>query len=472
MQFNLPGNKSIHRARPSFVWLFLILIVYFLFFPLPVHAEAIKKATKDNGLALENCAHPLSLTQLTNIALNNNPATRIAWEQVKIAAANLGIVKSSYWPQINTNINLTYGLNNAFKRGNNNSGSNQKNNLSSNPALSINYLLLDFGTRANNVNAAHDKLLAEKFSSNADIQQLILQLNQAYYHLLGQQAMVIVAKQTVNEAQTSLASANALHKAGMAIIGDVYQAQSTLAQAELSLQKVQEQLAVAKGQLAITMGLPVQTSVCVVQLSQHEAIKPVLQSVIQLVEQAKKLRPDLLAAQAQVKAAQATLVATKAQAWPTLQLTANTGQTCPTGVLCNYGYQSSVTLSLNIPLFTGFSETNAIRRAEAQQEQTQAQHTLLANQISLQVWQAYYALQGAYQAIHSTQVLLKSSVLAAEQALGQYRAGVGNILSVLTTQTAKANAKAQLIQAQLDWYLATAQLAQALGTLNTVSYGN
>lgn len=162
--------------------------------------------------------------------------------------------------------------------------------------------------------AAHYQLLASKFSSNANIQQLILQLNQAYYHLLGQQALVTVAKQTVNEAKTSLASANALHKQGMAVIGDVYQAQSTQAQAELNWQKAQEQLAIAKGQLATTMGLPVQTSICIAQLSQQVLMKPVLQSVTRLLKQAKKLRPDLLAAQAQVKAANAMLAATKAQA--------------------------------------------------------------------------------------------------------------------------------------------------------------
>lgn len=68
-----------------------------------------------------------------------------------------------------------------------------------------------------------------------------------------------------------------------------------------------------------------------------------------------------------------------------MQLTANTGQSCPSGLACNYDYQSSVMLSLNIPIFTGFSETNAIRRAEAQQEETKAQSHVLANQISLQV---------------------------------------------------------------------------------------
>lgn len=111
----LQCNKFIRLAKSFFILVFLV--GYLLFFSLPAQAESNLKSIREKSFSQANCSQPLSLAQLTNIALNNNPATRVAWAQIKLAVANLGIAKSTYWPQINANINLTYGINNAFKHG-------------------------------------------------------------------------------------------------------------------------------------------------------------------------------------------------------------------------------------------------------------------------------------------------------------------------------------------------------------------
>ena len=61
-------------------------------------------------------------------------------------------------------------------------------------------------------------------------------------------------------------------------------------------------------------------------------------------------------------------------------------------------------------------------------------------------------------------------VASAEQservALGRYKAGVGTILDVLSAQAALASARLQRIQAQLDWNVYRATLAQSVGALD------
>ena len=48
---------------------------------------------------------PLTLIELSDIALSCSSTTRIGWSQIKLSLANLGINYSKYWPQLNA----TYG---------------------------------------------------------------------------------------------------------------------------------------------------------------------------------------------------------------------------------------------------------------------------------------------------------------------------------------------------------------------------
>ena len=50
--------------------------------------------------------------------------------------------------------------------------------------------------------------------------------------------------------------------------------------------------------------------------------------------------------------------------------------------------------------------------------------------------------------------------------MGRYKAGAGNILDVLTAQSALASARQQNVQALYGWYIAKATLAQAMGQMD------
>jgi outer membrane protein TolC len=85
--------------------------------------------------------------------------------------------------------------------------------------------------------------------------------------------------------------------------------------------------------------------------------------------------------------------------------------------------------------------------------------------VSLDVWNAYYALDSANQQLGATANLTKTAQSNQDVALGRYQSGVGTILDVLTAQTAAANARQLRINAELSWKVARAQLALALGRL-------
>ena len=54
---------------------------------------------------------------------------------------------------------------------------------------------------------------------------------------------------------------------------------------------------------------------------------------------------------------------------------------------------------------------------------------------------------------------------AADVARSRYKSGVGSILDLLTAEAALETARAQEVQSRADWFLAMAQLAHDVGTL-------
>lgn len=417
----------------------------------------------------------LTLQDLMDASLSCNPNTQVAWAQMKINEANIGIAEKNYWPQITGQVNaaMTEHGGNFFSFSNTNNSStssgtvtnfSQSGQFSYTPTLSLSYLLVDFGNTRNNVKAAHLQWLASKFSKDYTGQQTILLVEQSYYQLLATQALLAATQSNLKQAKDSLDAATLMHKVGTETIGDVYQAQSAYAQALLSFKQTQGNYEIAKGQLNNAIGIPVNTELKLSTLPDIVKTNQALQSADYLLNYAEQNRPDLISARKQVEANEASLAAVKAQAWPTLSINATAGSTYPTHVE-NGGLSRNVSLVLNVPLFTGFQQHYSEQKAEASVEESEAEQDKLANQIEFQVWQAYYNLKTATQTLQTNEELLKSSTQAAKQTSGQYKAGVGNILSVLTTQSTLANARAQEIQAKLDWYIAVVQLDAALGTL-------
>jgi outer membrane protein len=429
-----------------------------VYWPKPPDLTVVDNAAPRSAAGLPK--HALTLTEVTDFALCNNPDTRLAWYQAKEAAASVGIAQSAYLPTVDGGFGVQYTAN-VFT-------SPHSSQTTYGPNFSLNYLLLDFGYRSNTVLSAQYAQIAANLNQNNAIQQVILQVQQAYYQVLGLQSEVAANKQSVKQAKASLAAAEALRANGMATIGDVYQAQASYAQSNLDLQTSWGNYQTALGQLATNMGLPVNTQIDLVPLSRPPTIAQITKSMPQLLAAAKSNRPDLLASEAKVRESVANLAATKASVLPTLTVT---GTATPGGFLTNNdtGTTAIAALTLSVPIFTGFNYTYNVRKAQAQYLEAEATRDQLNQQVQQQVWQAYYALKTAEQNVGTTEILLKSSLQANKQAFGQYKSGVGDILTVLTTQATLANARVQAIQAKLNWYVALAQLAAAVGALNSSS---
>ncbi len=384
-------------------------------------------------------------------ALCRNPQTREAWANARVQAAQVGVARSDYLPNLDAR---------ATAARNRSDGENLNTRSAS---LTLSWLLYDFGAREANLENARQLLSAATSTLDATVQSVFLAAMQAYYNAQAARAALSAAQESERASRESLAAAETRYRVGTGTPADRLQAQTAWSQAVLNRIRAEGTLKTALGTLANVMGLGASVPLRLADLQEASPSAAFERDIESLIAEAKRRRPDLLAAEAQVKAAQANVDYTRAAGRPTLSL--GTGPSWQdTGSITTHG--NSIGLTLTLPLFSGFDTTYKVRAAQARVEAASARHELISQQVALEVWTNYQNLLTATQTIKTSTDLLASAEQSERVALGRYKAGVGTILDVLNAQSALATARVQRIQAALDWHVSRAALARAVGTLD------
>jgi len=436
-----------------------LLMLSIAAFPLlgPAAARADDMAASHDAPAVAAGAQAMTLVQLTDLVLRRNPKTRLAWAAIRFSEAGVELARAGYWPQIDASLSAQRS------RALNFSGQPASVQTRYGASVSLSYLLWDFGARSGTLDQAKYELASAQLTQNQTVQDVLLQVEQAYYQVLGFQAVVEANRQSLKDAETNLAAVRDRKTSGLATVGDVYKAEAALAGAKLALQQAEGQLAAARGALAAAIGDSPDTSLSLAPWETQVTPELPEQSVASLLDEARDARPELLAAKAQEQAAAAKVEATRGSGLPSLNFDANAGHTQVRNV--GDSSQFSALLSLNIPLFAGFGDRAAIHQAQAALDSARANSDDLRSQVQLEVWQAYQNLRTAAVTLDTSAAQLKSAQQAADVSNARYKSGLDTILDLLSAQTTLANARVQQVQARLDWAAARAALGHAVGGL-------
>jgi len=402
------------------------------------------------------CATDLPATALAaidavDLALCNNPQTREIWANSRAQAAQLGVAQSAWLPGLSARATGSRIFTEARDYNQNSA------------ALTLSWLLFDFGQRSANVDYARQLLNAALATQDATVQTLFLAALQTYYTAQATQAAVFSAGEAERAASEAFKAADSRYQVGAGTPADRLQAKTALAQATLNRIRAEGDARNAQGALANALGFDAQQKIVLAALPALAPETAFQKDVDALIAEARALRPDLKAAEAQFRAAEANVGYARALGRPTLSLATGPTWQDVGGVVTQGG---NIGLTVNVPLFTGFQTTYSVRSAAAQADARAAQRDRLNAQIALDVWKAYQSLTTATQSLLTTSDLVASAEQSERVALGRYKAGVGTVLDLLTAQSALASARLQRIQATLDWNVYRASLAQAMGALD------
>ncbi len=413
-------------------------------------------STAGDPCAAQPLAHALNLQEVVNIALCNNPQTRAAWANSLVQAAQVGMSKAAYLPTVILSKRVF---------DNNTIGTAVPGTDQRDIGVTFSYLLYDFGARSASLENSRQLLAAAIATQDEDStrESVFLAAVQDYYQVQAYSAALDAALESERAAKESFDAAEARYKVGSATPADELQAQTAYSQATLNRITADGNLRNAQGTLANMIGLDANRSVALIPANTAAIPENFEGDIGSLIEQARMHRPDLQAAAAQVKAAEASADAVRASGRPTISLSASSNRYNYSGINSS---GTSVGVNLSVPLFSGFATTYQVRSAEAQVDAKNAQLEQVHLQVALDVWTAYQNLTTATQSLRTSAVLLDSAQQSAQVALGRYKAGVGSILDLLNAQSALASARQQRIQAMFSWNIDRATLAQAMGSLD------
>jgi outer membrane protein TolC len=400
----------------------------------------------------------LTLADVVDLALQNNPATRAAWADARAAAAKYGSSLGAWYPTVNLDGELVRS-DGAFLQ----STPGQTATVYG-PVASLSYLLFDFGGRAGAVEESRQALLAADWTQNAVIQDTVLQVQVAFFNYAAAKALLEANTTSLSEAETNLTAAQERHRVGLATIADVLQAKTAFSEVKFAVQGTEGQVRTSRGALAVSMGYPANVTYDIRVRSEEIPDDAVQQDVELLIKQALESRPDLMAARAVVQESAAKVTQARSKMLPSLSASGFAGRTWKNDVPGSFESYGGALL-LHIPVFTGFSQQYDLLKARAEAEAAGERARGIEQAVIYQVFSSHSDFLTATERSKTADDLMASARQSEEVALGRYQEGVGTILDLLSAQRALAVARAAQIGARLGWFTALAQLAHDAGIL-------
>src|ERR1700761_2179985 len=409
-----------------------------------------------------------TLPELIDLAEHNNPETRVAWENAKVRAAELGISKATLYPTVaaaavaqSVRTNLLFGTD-YFRQ----------TLFSFAPSLELDYTIFDFGRRLDEIAVSRNNLLAANFQFNDTHRKVIYDVMAAYYRVLNAKGQEDAAQANLKNAQTVQQDSEARLQLGLATLPDVLEARSGGAQADYDLQAAIGASEIAHGDLATSLGIS-PTGPLQVESIQSLIIPQDLNTTVETsIDHALAQRPDLMQRVAQLRGAAAEVKSARSAYFPTLSLNG------AGGLSKIYGEQDQLPglyspnqefwdarLSLTWTLFDGLAREKRLARAKAEEKQAAAEVDAMRDQVENEVWTAYSNARTALRQQKAAAALLAAASSSYDAALQSYNFGVRSQIDVVSAQRALAAARTADVSARTNLLTGIAALAFQTGDL-------
>ena len=399
----------------------------------------------------------LTLDEAVLTALANHPNLKAARERIGAQEAVVGQQMAAYYP--------TLTFNNSYR-----SSQTREGTAPAEPAFEtyisegrVNYTIYNFGKREGAVEAARETLSATGYNYKTTVDAVILGAKQAYYVLLGSQALVRVREDAVKNRELLVRQARGFYEVGTRARIDVVRAESNLYTAQADLIAAQNAVRVSWVTLKNNLGLR--------ELAERPLVEEAIMTTIPFtLEQAREVayaqRPELKSFEAQRRAQDQNIAVARRGHLPDIIFDAGYGRRHDSDLGINtFPLQPawSVGLNLNIPIFDGFRTTNRVEETLRNYWVIRAQEEAQRQQVALDVEQAYLRLVELQERIKANEAAANAAKENLDLANGRYEVGVGSIIEVTDAQTLYTESQTTYIRALYDYKIADAQLVRAIG---------
>ena len=290
---------------------------------------------------------------------------------------------------------------------------------------------------------------------------VVLVAASVYLETVAAEARAAAVRAQLETAQALHRQAQELRAAGVVAGIDVVRSEVRLSEEQSAAITAQNDFEKAKLRLARLIGLPLRQEFSLVD--QTPTIPVSSSSFEEVLSGAYAGRPEFLAAQVRVRAAEAMVRAAQGERWPSAALVGDYGVIglTPSTALPTF----AVTGAVSVPLFDGGRSRGRAAQAEADLAQRKAELEDLRGAIYYNTRTAFLDLAAAEEQFKAATTARELANLQLTQARDRFAAGVTNNLEVVQAQDAVAAATERHILARYAVTIAQAMVLSAPGSL-------
>jgi outer membrane protein len=414
----------------------------------------------------------LTLSQAHDLALQNHPAVAAANYRALAAGEVFKQARSGLLPQValygsvvqaesqNTRI-LAGGLNNpsVLNRAAFGTGASQ--------------LITDFGRTSNLAASTRLRASAESQNAQATREQVLLEVDRAYFGVLQAQAVENVAQQTVDTRQLLLDRVTILAQNKLKSDLDVSFARVALEDGRLLLQKAQNDFDSSMAALATALGLREQRHFNLIEQAQPPIASET--DVAPLIDKALQDRPELASLRDERDATLRLARSLRDARLPTISAVIAAGE-APSHDDRLPGSYSAGGIQLSVPVFTGGLYLARQHEAELRAKAAGESLRTLEDQVSRDVRIAWLNLNNARERLRTSQELSRYAADAYQLADARYRAGSSSIVELSQAQLELTSAQIGETNARYEVLVQESALSYEtggmMGALHPGSPGN
>jgi outer membrane protein, multidrug efflux system len=396
------------------------------------------------------------LDALIREALASNSDLRIAAERVELARAQYGFERSALFPGVVADAAYTKGRQPSF-------GPTNEIVESSSLGLAVPTWEIDLWGRVRSATeAARRQLLSSEETRRALYISLIGEVARTYLTLLDLDNQADVSRRTLETRRESLRVVKARFQGGITSASDLRQAESNYAGAEAAIAAIERSRSQAENAMSILVGRnpgPVARAPRAIATVTPPQLPAGLPST--LLER----RPDVLAAEQQVRSSDASVDAARKAYFPTISLTGFLGFASPAlKDLFEDGRSAwSVSPAVTLPIFTAGRLSANVDAALAQQRIAVEQYRKTVRNAFREVDDSLVAYQRYIEQREALERVVKANRERERLADLRYRNGVTIYVEVLLAQQQTFESELQYSQANRNVYESVVNLYTALG---------
>jgi outer membrane protein len=405
------------------------------------------------------------LVTILDLAMRNDPALRQAQAQLRSGQQQLTLARASLLPQANASVT--------------------EQRQSTGPAGDISYTSLDASSRRYSLGinqsllnmpnwysyqGAKEADKARLYNFQAQEQDLIIRVATAYFNVLRAIDDLTTRRQEEEAAQRQFERTRQREEVGLVAITEVYEAQAVYDLARNNTILAEDTLASRYEALEAITGQPHPN----IDILREDF--PVVEAdgnIDEWVQEALNNNPQLLAARAGVEAQSMIARARRADRLPTVNLQGgyshsetNSGQGADGSVRSIGAIEGvSVTLSVSVPLFSGYAVTARKEQAEYDLVAQQESANLARRQITQDIRNAYRRVNTDALVIAQRQQAIISAEAALNAIEAGYEVGTRNIVDVLQARQQLFVALRNYSDARYNYVVDTLQLKRTAGVL-------